>query len=201
MTDDKKQLQLDQKENPASLSEKGIIFLVMVIVLLTDHFSKRAIETSLHPYHSWTPFPAIEGLFKITHVTNTGAAFGLFPDGSLVFAVIAVVVSVVIVIFNFGLPANYFIFRIALGLQLGGALGNLINRLRLGHVTDIFNVGPWPVFNIADLSIVVGVILLGLLMIIEQRNENMESKNQTVSIEADSRGSGEVDDVNMHWNE
>lgn len=162
----------------ASTRQRSVLLLVAAIVIVVDHVSKLYVESWLPLNHSWAPFPEIAHLFRFTHVTNTGAAFGLFPGGSLFFTVIATIVGVFIIYYNYQLPAGQRLLRIALGLQLGGALGNLIDRLRLGHVTDFLDFGPWPVFNLADTSIVAGVILLGFLMLQEQREMREEDRRQ-----------------------
>jgi signal peptidase II len=90
--------------------------------------------------------------------------------------VIAVIVSIFIIIYNTKLPANHYLYRVALGLMLGGALGNFIDRVRQGHVTDFMDIGPWPVWNVSDLCIVTGVILLMFLMFMEQRREAAAAK-------------------------
>jgi len=144
---------------PASTIQRSILLFVAGLVILLDHFSKLFIETQLPLNHTWAPFPEFSNLFRITHVSNTGAAFGLLPGGGILFTLIALLVAAIIVTYNFGL---------ALGMQLGGALGNLIDRLRLGHVTDFLDFGPWPVFNLADTSIVAGVVILLFLMLTEQ---------------------------------
>jgi signal peptidase II len=164
------QHETDQPENapPAGTRERAILLIVAALVIVADHFTKRLVETQLPLNQTWAPFPDLAHLFRITHVSNTGAAFGLFPGGSPFFTIIAVVVAVIILAYNFGLPAEHRLLRVALGLQLGGALGNLVDRLRLGHVTDFLDFGPWPVFNLADTSIVAGVVILGLLMFKEQ---------------------------------
>ena len=149
--------------------ERIIFVLVAALVIVIDHLSKLYIENWLPLNHTWAPFPELANYFRITHVSNTGAAFGLFPEGSLVFALIALIVGIVIIIYNYRLPSGHLLLRVALGLQLGGALGNLIDRLRIGHVTDFLDFGPWPVFNVADMAIVSGVIILGFLMIQEER--------------------------------
>lgn len=154
-----------QKPEKASWREKGIVFLVMALVLLADHLSKLYVESRLPLNTTWAPFPGWESFFRITHVSNTGAAFGIFQSGSLILSIVAVVVSVVIILYNRHLPAHLYWYRFALGLQLGGALGNLLSRMRIGHVTDFLDFGPVPVFNVADMSIVTGTILLGFLMI------------------------------------
>jgi signal peptidase II len=174
----------------ASWREKGIVFLVMALVLLADHLSKVFVESRLPLNTTWAPIPEWESLFRITHVSNTGAAFGLFQSGSLILSIVAVVVSVVIVLYNSYLPGNLLWYRLALGLQLGGALGNLLNRIRIGHVTDFLDFGPVPVFNVADTSIVTGTILLGFLMVftppeaaedVAEPEEDQEANEEKVS--------------------
>jgi signal peptidase II len=159
---------------PATWAERLIPFLVMAAVLAVDQFTKYLIETRLPLYEVWAPIPAIEPFFRILHATNTGMAFGLFQGGGAIIAVVAVVVSGVIIYFNHTLPGNERLLRVALGLQLGGVLGNLIDRVRQGHVTDFLDFGPWPIFNIADTALVAGVILLAYVMLTEGRRAAAE---------------------------
>jgi signal peptidase II len=109
----------------------------------------------------------LENVFTIHYVTNTGAAFGLFQSGSLLFVIVGIVVSLAIVFYYRFLPAGQWLVRLSLGMQLSGALGNLIDRLRVGHVVDFLNFQVWPVFNVADSSIICGAILLALLLLRE----------------------------------
>jgi signal peptidase II len=152
---------------PALLGEKMVLLLVTAVVLPLDQFSKQIIEAHLPLYTSWAPWPAVSHLFQFTHATNTGAAFGIFPGGSLLFTILATLVSLFILYYNHILPGRQRGVRFALGLQLGGAIGNLLDRLRLGHVTDFLDVGPWPIFNVADMAIVGGVAVLAGLMVQE----------------------------------
>lgn len=189
-------------EPRATLSEKAIPFLVLAIVLALDQISKYFIEHSLQVNQSWAPIPSIESVFRITHVTNTGAAFGFFRSGGNLFMVVAVVVTAAIVIYNHQLSGGQRLFRVALGLQMSGALGNFIDRIRIGHVTDFLDFGPWPVFNLADLSIVSGVVALVLLMLLESREQGdstEEDESPIVSVDRDLRDQSE--DRNMLWNE
>lgn len=124
---------------------------------------------------SIVPIPALRDFLTFTHLTNTGAAFGLFRNQGFLFVIIALVVVVAIIVYSRYLPMNNWLVWLALGLQLGGAIGNnLFDRLRLGHVTDFiyfYNLPivnrPWPAFNIADMSIVIGVALLALVLLRE----------------------------------
>lgn len=150
------------------------------LVLLVDQASKYLVITRLGEGQSWDIAPWLAPLFRITHVTNTGAAFGLFPQLGDFLVVIAAIVVVAIFIYQRHLPDGQWLVRVALGLQLGGAVGNnLVDRLRRGSVVDFIDLNfwplrEWPVFNVADTSIVTGVFLLALWMLWEERRERLE---------------------------
>lgn len=146
------------------------------VVLLFDQVSKHLVIAWLGEGQSWDIVPWLAPVFRITHVTNTGAAFGLFPQLSDFLIVIAAIVIVAIIIYHRQIPGEQWPMRAALGLQLGGAIGNLMDRLGRGSVVDFIDLNfwplhEWPVFNLADASIVTGVVLLALLMLWEQRRE------------------------------
>ena len=153
----------------ASLGEKLLPFLIMALVLLLDQLSKYLVETRIPLYSYWAPIPGLENAIRFTHTANSGAVFGLFQGTGMFFAVLAVIVAGAIIYFNVTLPGGQWLLRLALGLQLGGALGNLVDRLRQGHVTDFIDIGPWYIFNVADMAIVGGVILFGIVLIRDER--------------------------------
>ncbi len=130
--------------------------------LALDQFTKWLVVTSLELGESVYPLPALPRLFSLTYVTNTGAAFGLLKEAGMVFVFVAILVITIIVLYVRRVPADQQLVRVALGLQLGGALGNLIDRLRLGYVVDFIDLKFWPVFNVADSAIVIGVALLAI---------------------------------------
>jgi signal peptidase II len=108
---------------------------------------------------------------SITHIQNTGSAFGLITDQSFLLTIIAIVGLLVILLFYRHSLQSGVLSTIALGLIFGGALGNLIDRIRLGHVTDFIYVRLWddvywPAFNIADSAVTVGVIVLAIFLIL-----------------------------------
>jgi signal peptidase II len=103
------------------------------------------------------------GLVRLDFTRNTGAAFGMFQSGGLLFAAVAIVVSLSILVFYRRIADSALPVRLALGLILGGALGNLADRIRLGYVVDFIDLRWWYVFNLADSAIVVGVGILLLL--------------------------------------
>ncbi len=141
---------------------RNLLLLVIALTVLgIDQASKAWVMENIPLNTTYEIFPPLRDLFVLTYITNSGAAFGLFPQLSLVFTAVALVVSFAIVWYYRSIPAGQWLVRIALGLQLGGALGNLMDRLRFGAVTDLLYVRFVPVFNIADAAIVSGV---GLLM-------------------------------------
>lgn len=146
------------------------------LVVLVDQLTKHLVATRLWEGQSWGILPRLTPIFHITHVTNTGAAFGLFPGGGDLFIIVAALVIVAIIVYYHYLPDGQWLVRVALGLQLGGAIGNLVDRLRQGFVVDFIDLNfwplhEWPVFNMADSSIVTGAVLLALLMIWEERRQ------------------------------
>jgi signal peptidase II len=150
--------------NEASRSGRSFSFLYLLavafVVLALDQLTKTWVSTSLSEGGWWSPLPGLWRVFRITHITNSGAAFGIFPDQGNFFIVIAVVVALAIVLYYRYLPTGSWLVRLSLGLQLGGAIGNLLDRVRYGHVVDFVDIGFWPIFNVADLAIVTGVGIL-----------------------------------------
>ena len=133
---------------------------VALVVLLADQASKAWVTQNIPLNTTLDVITPLRDIFVLTHITNSGAAFGLFPQLSLVFTFVALAVSLVIVFYYRSIPAGQWLVRLSLGLQLGGAIGNLVDRLRFGSVIDMFYVRFWPVFNVADSAIVCGVVLL-----------------------------------------
>ncbi len=129
-------------------------------VLAFDQLTKQLVSSNMHLGES---IPA-EGWVRITYGVNTGAAFGLFQDHTLLLTVLSVFAIGFLIYFYRTHSQLHPLFRLALGLQLGGAFGNLIDRVRLGSVVDFIDIGPWPIFNVADSAVVVGVALLAFLV-------------------------------------
>jgi signal peptidase II len=151
--------------------ERWITFVFTALVLVLDYASKEIVRNNLPLYTYWAPFPQLENFFRFTHTINTGVAFGLFQFqyANLFFSIFVTIVSIGIIYFNQKLEPGHKLLRVALGLQLGGALGNLIDRFTQGGVTDFLDFGPWPVFNIADAAVVAGVMLMGYVLLQEDR--------------------------------
>lgn len=137
----------------------GLLLLTIVAVLVVDQASKFLIDRWLPLYDSWPE----QGFIRLTHSLNSGTAFGLFPNHTMVLIVASFLAIGFLFYFyrTHALPMR--LLRFGIGLQLGGALGNLTDRLRSGSVVDFIDVGPWPIFNLADSSIVIGIALVVFL--------------------------------------
>ncbi|MGB2705373.1 MAG: signal peptidase II [Candidatus Omnitrophota bacterium] len=134
-----------------------IIWVVAVLALLLDQASKFLVSRSLKLNES---LAVIKNTFHITLVHNTGAAFGSFKEQTLFFIIIASLAVAAIVIYIRKTRKAFFLRDAALALILGGALGNLTDRLRLGYVIDFLDFRIWPVFNVADSAVTIGAIML-----------------------------------------
>ncbi len=141
--------------------DHGLFAAALLVVVALDQLTKQLVIGWLAPGERWPGAEAaISRFFTFTHVHNTGMAFGLGQGRSELFALVATVVVLGLMVYQARLPLGAGWLRLALGLQAGGAIGNLIDRLRQGYVTDFFDFQVWPVFNVADSAIFCGVAIL-----------------------------------------
>ena len=158
--------------------------VVAAVVLVLDQITKLWVTSTMEPGDMVS---IVDGFARFRFTQNSGASFGLFPDSSGIISVLAllVIIAILVAFVRLGHPSRLSV--LAAGLVVGGALGNLLDRLRLGYVVDFVDVyGPhltigdriytWPVFNVADSGITVGTILVlaGILFTGElvKREEN-----------------------------
>ncbi len=161
-----------QPPAPRAHPRKPVVFYaVAAAVLVADQASKFAVVSAFAPRES---HPIIPGVLDLTYTTNTGGAFGMMPWATSVLAVVAGLVAVALIVYGPRLTAAGRAIEVSSALLLGGALGNLIDRARLGHVTDFVDLHFWPVFNVADIGITVGAILFVITLLLESREQNEE---------------------------
>ena len=155
---------------------RAYIFLASIagLVLALDQWSKYLVRTELEVGQVWSPLAWLGVYARIIHWNNTGAAFGMLPSAGLIFSIVALCVSVAILYYFPRVPESQTAVRIALALQLGGAVGNLIDRVLLGTVTDFISVASFPVFNVADASITIGLALLLATMWVQDRRRRTQ---------------------------
>lgn len=128
-----------------------------LLVLILDQGSKWFVLQNIERGES---IEIIGKVLSFTHVQNPGAAFGFFAYQTWLFIVVTILIGAIIIYYNYRLPATYKYTHAALGILLGGAAGNLIDRIDTGYVIDFISVVFWPpIFNVADMAIVAGIIL------------------------------------------
>ena len=161
-----------------------ILILLAPLVLVIDQLTKVYIDRSMQLYQS---IPVIDGLFSITYLRNKGAAFSFLADASwrLPFFMLVSLIAVVAIMVAFvKLRDDQRFAAVSLTLILSGAVGNLIDRVRLGEVIDFLDVfwksHHWPAFNVADSAICVGVALLALDMFREERRLKRSNERGTL---------------------
>jgi signal peptidase II len=160
----------------------GYLLTIAAVIIILDQWTKAIIRSRLSFTETWSPAPWLEPYFQIVHWKNTGAAFGILQDFGGVFTILAIVVSFIIIYYIPRIPYEDWPLRLAMGLQLGGAVGNLIDRLTIGYVVDFIAILPsWnmPVFNIADASITGGVVALIIGVWVKERREKKQAAQQS----------------------
>ncbi|ESP63003.1 Lipoprotein signal peptidase [Smithella sp. ME-1] len=166
----------------------SLLIVTAIVIISLDQYSKYLVRQNLDLWtETWVPWDWMLPYVRIVHVQNTGVAFGMFQGFGDIFSIIAIIVALIIVFYFPRVPASDWSLRLAMSLQLSGALGNLIDRLTIGHVTDFVSVGNFPVWNIADASITIGVIVLILgVWITEIEEKKKKVSNQESQIESDT---------------
>jgi signal peptidase II len=149
-----------QKYNFQQVKWNIILSLIACMVVAADQLSKWGIQSHFFLGQSMPE----TGFFRLTYVQNTGAAFSIFYGHVETLTIISIIGVILLLVYNFVIIRRLSfldtrINKIALGLVLGGTIGNLIDRIWLGYVRDFLDIGPWPVFNVADSAVVVGVII------------------------------------------
>ncbi len=156
------------------LKQNAVFGLTAIVVLLLDQLSKYIVIQRI-PLHD--SIVIIPNFFYFTHIKNTGAAFGIFQGMINTFIVISIAAIILIVILRSLLEIESYFYHVSLGFILGGAIGNLIDRLFMGEVTDFLHFFFWPVFNFADSFIVIGFIILVLILLKNFSTKEKEKKD------------------------
>jgi signal peptidase II len=155
-----------QKHKFPQFKWHSLFFGIALFLAIADQLSKWWIQSNLEPGQS---LPAA-GFFRLTYVGNTGAAFSIFYGKNSILIVASSIGILLLLFYYFYLSRRYSVLdtglnKIALAVILGGTVGNLMDRIRLGFVRDFVDVGPWPIFNVADSCTVVGVIIFAFSLL------------------------------------
>lgn len=165
------------------LRDYVVLIGVAAIIVGLDQWTKQLVRTLIPLGESWSPWPWLAPYARVVHWQNTGAAFGMFQRFGPVFTILAFLVSLAILYYYPRVPRAEWALRVAMIMQLGGAVGNLIDRLVQGTVTDFISVGTFAVFNVADASISVGTAILILAVWISERKQKKQAQiNQEITV-------------------
>ena len=166
---------ISDKKKLSNLKRNLLFYLTGAIILIADQVSKYFANKTLPENSS---IKLIPNLLYITHVRNSGAAFGMFQNGTTIFAVISIIAVILIIILRIKINLNSAFYHLSLGFILGGAMGNLVDRLFVKEVTDFIHVDFFAVFNIADSFIVIGfgciILILLRILIKKEKIEGFE---------------------------
>lgn len=165
------------------------LLVIATLIIILDQLTKFFIRKYMVYGETWAPWDWMMPYARLLYIHNTGAAFGLFKNGNPIFMALAVIVSGVIIYYYPQIPKEEKVIRFALSLQLAGAVGNLIDRIFFGRVTDFISVGNFAIFNVADSSITVGVIILLIAVWWQDRNEKKKLVSANLEEPANETGS------------
>src|SRR5438105_3888930 len=155
-----------------------LFFAIAGAIVTADQLTKWAVRSNLALGESW---PHNGGMIKIVHVVNSGAAFGIL-QGQTPFLIVTSLLGLgAILLYYVYPPMDHGLIRLALGMQLGGAIGNLIDRVRLGEVTDFIHVGSFPTFNIADASISTSIAVVLIFFLFQESDTRKRDEEDPVA--------------------
>jgi len=180
-------------KNDDQRKKSVIIYSLIAVIVLLDQISKYIVKSTMHLYQS---LEVIGDFLRLTYIENPGMAFGIQFENKFWFTVLSILAATIVVIYLLRMPNERFVFRLSLALILGGAIGNLIDRLIYGRVVDFMDVEffdislpsfnflflqfpgydmtRWPVFNVADSAVTCGMILLTWLIFSQKSHVNQE---------------------------
>ena len=172
----------------------SVIYAIIFAVVLLDQITKFTIKSVMYLYDS---IEIIGDFFKLTYIENPGMAFGIQIESKILFAILSFAAAIIVLVYLIRLRNEQFLFRLSLSLILGGAIGNLIDRVLYGKVVDFLDVEffdislpsfkflfinfpgyemtRWPVFNIADSAVTCGMILITWIVLFQKPSVNQEA--------------------------
>lgn len=160
------------------------ILLLSFLVVIVDQISKFLVRLS---FQYGKPYDIVGEWVRLTYIENAGMAFGIQVGGQTFFTVFAILATIVIFVYIVRARQERWLLRVALALILGGAIGNLIDRFLYGKVVDFIDIGiretRWPIFNIADSAVTVGMIILVVLVLFDRNTKKVDESEREVTAE------------------
>ena len=147
--------------------------ILVTFIVVLDQLSKSYIQANMRLGES---IPVLPDIFHITYILNPGAAFGLFADQTFFFIGLAVAMVLAVIYFYSAIKKESAWMKIGVGLLVGGAIGNLVDRIQIGKVVDFFDFRIWPIFNIADIGIVCGAFIIVAAAFMEKDKSEVNTR-------------------------
>ncbi|MFW6023045.1 MAG: signal peptidase II [Halanaerobiaceae bacterium] len=151
-----------------------MFYILILLIVIFDQLIKVVIQSNFVPGQS---IPVINNIFHLTYVRNIGAGFGILAGRRSFFIILTVLILIFLMIYRYKMSSNIY-SDIAIALIIGGAIGNLIDRVRLRYVVDYLDFRIWPVFNLADSAVSVGAVIL--MIYIWNQKEDGQGDNTNV---------------------
>lgn len=157
------------------------VFLIPIaaIVVILDQWTKTLVREALAVGEGIAPLAFLGDFFHILHWKNTGAAFGFFQNANLILMILGILIVIVLTSYYFTMKDNNLLIRIGMSMAIGGALGNLVDRVTQGYVTDFLSFGKFPIFNVGDSAVTVGVGLMVLALLLESQGKKPAEPSET----------------------
>lgn len=154
------------------MTKKNSLYFFILLIVFLDQWSKNLLTKIMEAGDS---LPIMQNILHITYVKNTGAAFSILQDKTIFLLIATLVVLLLVnIYFVINLKKNPFFISFALAMIIGGGIGNLIDRWRLGYVVDFIDFRVFPVFNLADIFVTIGCFSLILYLIITEKKKHGE---------------------------
>jgi signal peptidase II len=173
----------------------GLLLSVGGVIVLLDQITKTLVRNDLMEGEMWSPWTWLLPYIRVVHIQNSGAAFGMLPGLSIVFTILSIIVVIAILYFFPRVPRQDWVLRLALCLQFGGALGNLIDRLHQGYVTDFVSFMNFAVFNVADACISIGVAILILDIWFKEKKKDTGAAFKQAEASSETSSNPTTEDV------
>ena len=159
----------------------SVLILFSGLIIILDQYTKNLVRSHIELWTGvWAPWDWLTPYARAVHIPNNGVAFGMFQNNGYLFTGLIFLVVLLLLFYYSKIPNSDHFQRIALIFYIGGAIGNLIDRLTIGYVTDFISIGNFAVFNIADASInvAVGIFVLGIIIGIREEKKLKTEKNE-----------------------
>ena len=183
------------------LKHNALLIAIVTVIVALDQWTKLLVSHKLALGESIAPIKALGDFFKIVHWHNTGAAFGLFQNANIVLLITSIVIVIAVLFYYQGVKKEAWLAKVSLSLIVAGALGNIVDRIKFNYVIDFLSFGKFPVFNVADSAVTIGVFLMVIYFFISERNAKDEEQEKAELTTTETTNAAQEADEEIEENE